>query len=114
MTQAFPTGPRRYAPEDPYRYTAGDPAPPEPDPLTDSGVHRLMLGTRVLLHLYRQDPIEVALTAIRDVTTWNDLAYRIMNGMPVEVLASRRRVFAGGVILWAEVSTDPIETPRPT
>jgi hypothetical protein len=96
----FPTGPRRYAPEH-----------PDTDPLTDSGVHRLMLGTRVQLHMYRAEPVEVSLSAIRDVTTWNDLVSRIANGLTIEVMASRRRVFAGGVVLWAEVTSDPIETP---
>lgn len=94
----FPTGPRRYATDH-----------PEPEPLTDSGVHRLMLGTRVLLHMYREDPVEVALTTIRDVATWHDLVDRIMRGMPIEITASRRRIFGGGVVLWAEVTTDPLE-----
>lgn len=79
-----------------------------PDPLTDSGVHRMMLGTRVTLHTYK-DQIEVGLTAIKDVATWNDLAERITHGLPIEVMASRRRAFAGGVVLWAEVSSDPVE-----
>ncbi len=95
----FPTGPRHY------------PAETTADPLTDSGVHRLMLGTRVQLHMYRTDPVEVSLSAIRDVTTWNDLVYRIVNGLAIEVMASRRRVFAGGVVLWAEVTSDALETP---
>jgi hypothetical protein len=100
----YPTGPRHH-PERPYGRS------PEPDSLTDSGVHRLMLGTRVVLHLHRGDPIEVALSAIKDVTTWRDLVERVQNGMPVEVLASRRRIFAGGVIFWVEVSSDPLEEP---
>lgn len=103
---AFPTGPRRYANDRPAYGTT-----PEPDPLTDSGVHRLMLGTRVMLHLHAGVEIEVGLTTIRDVTTWADLSERIARAMPIEVMASRRRMFGGGVVLWAEVTSDPIEEP---
>lgn len=81
---------------------------PEPDPLTDSAAHRFGLGTRVRLHLYRET-VDVGLLAIRDCSTWDDLVARINRGMAVEVLASRRRVFVGGSILWAEVLSDPIE-----
>lgn len=104
----FPTGPRRYA-DNRYSYT---PQPErEPDPLTDSASHRLMIGTRVMLHLHGGVELEVGLTTIRDVTTWTDLVERIMRAMPIEVLASRRRVFGGGVVLWAEVTSDPTEEP---
>jgi hypothetical protein len=101
----YPTGPRRYAHE--------TTEPPTSDPLTDSGIHRLMLGTRVTLHMHRGEPVEVALTTIRDVTTWNDLVDRVANNLPIVITASRRRVFSGGVVLWAEVASDPLEqTPR--
>lgn len=82
--------------------------PPEPDPLTDSAAHRLGLGTQVRLHLYRES-VDVGLLAIRDCSTWDDLVARVDRNMTVEVLASRRRVFTGGAILWAEVLSDPIE-----
>lgn len=81
----------------------------EPDPLTDSAVHRLGLGTQVRLHLYGGDFCDVGLLAIRDVSTWNDLADRVLRAMPLVVESGRRRVFGGGAILWAEVLTDPLE-----
>lgn len=81
----------------------------EPDPLTDSASHRLGLGTRVRLHLYGETTVTVGLLAIRDITTWDDLVARVVNNLPIEVLASRRRVFSGSVVLWAEVLSDPIE-----
>lgn len=99
----FPTGPRRYAEDRPL--------PIQPDPITDSGIHRFMLGTRVMLHLHNGAEIEVGLTAIRDVISFTDLAERIVRGMPIEITMSRRRVFAGGVVLWAEVTSDPLEEP---
>jgi hypothetical protein len=79
------------------------------DPLTDSASHRLGLGTQVRLHLYGDLHADVGLLAIRDCTSWEDLSARIAAGMAVEVLASRRRVFAGGVVLWAEVLSDVLE-----
>lgn len=82
--------------------------PPPVDPLTDSASHRLGLGTQVRLHLYRE-AVDVGLLAIRDCSTWDDLVARIDRNMTIEVMASRRRVFTGGVILWAEVLSDPIE-----
>jgi hypothetical protein len=81
----------------------------EPDPLTDSAVHRLGLGTQVRLHLYGGETCDVGLLTIRDVSTWNDLADRVLRAMPLIVDSGRRRVLAGGAILWAEVITDPLE-----
>jgi hypothetical protein len=84
----------------------------EPDPLTDSAVHRLGLGTMVRLHLY-QHHVDVGLLTIRDCSSWSDLTDRVMGNLPIEVLASRRRVFSGGIVLWAEVLSDPEEeTPK--
>jgi hypothetical protein len=68
-----------------------------------------MLGTRVKLHLHNGTEVEVSLTAIRDVNTWTDLAERIQRVMPIEVFAARRRAFAAGVVLWAEVTSDELE-----
>ena len=79
------------------------------DPLTDSAAHRLGLGTQVRLHLYGDLHADVGLLAIRDVTNWDDLSERIARGLAIEVLASRRRVFAAGVVLWAEVLSDALE-----
>jgi hypothetical protein len=81
----------------------------EPDPLTDSAVHRLGLGTQVRLWLYGGVSVDVGLLAIRNVSTWDDLAERIVAGQAIEVKASRRRVFGGGAVMWAEVLTDPLE-----
>lgn len=81
----------------------------EPDPLTDSAVHRLGLGTQVRLYLYGGQSVDVGLLAIRDVANWTDLAEKIIRGQAVEVKASRRRVFGSGAIMWAEVLTDPLE-----
>lgn len=91
------------------RHYNAPPVPAAPNPLTDSGVHRAMLGTRVKLHLHNGTEVEVSLTAIRDVNTWTDLTERIVRGLSIEVFAARRRVFVGGVILWAEVSSDELE-----
>jgi hypothetical protein len=83
------------------------------DPLTDSASHRLGLGTQVRLHLYGELHADVGLLAIRDCSNWDDLSARIERGLAIEVLASRRRVFAGGVVLWAEVLSDALEeTPE--
>lgn len=71
-----------------------------------------MMGNTVRLHLHNEPPVEVALLSIRDVSTWSDLVARIEMGQALEVLGSRRRVFSGGVVLWAEVTTDPIEEPK--
>ena len=79
-----------------------------PDPLTDSASHRLGLGTRVRLHLYREH-VDCGLLAIRDVTTWYDLISRIASQAPIEVMAPRRMLFSGGVVLWAEVLSDDLE-----
>lgn len=79
------------------------------DPLTDSAAHRLGLGTMVRVYVHGGFSADVSLTAIRDVTTWRDLSDRIVRAMPIEVLAPRRRVFAGGVVLHAEVLSDPVE-----
>jgi hypothetical protein len=84
------------------------------DPLTDSAAHRLGLGTQVRLHLYGETHVDCGLLAIRDVTNWDDLVARIVRGMNIEVLASRRRIFGGGAVMWAEVLTDAAEeTPDP-
>jgi hypothetical protein len=80
-----------------------------PDPLTDSAAHRFGLGTLVKLHLYGGDSAIVGLLAIRDVSNWDDLVARVERGMVIEVLASRRRLFAAGAIMWAEVLSDPME-----
>lgn len=82
---------------------------PGPDPLTDSAAHRFGLGTQVALHTRHGETATVGLLAIRNVTNWDDLADMIIRCQPIEVLASRRRVFAGGVVWWAEVLSDPLE-----
>jgi len=79
-----------------------------PDPLTDSAAHRFGLGTQVRLHLYKEH-VDCGLLAIRDVSTWNDLISRIASNVAIEVMAPRRRVFSGGVVLWAEVLSDDLE-----
>lgn len=93
----------------PARYPYARAHEAEPDPLTDSAAHRLGLGTQVALHTRHGETATVGLLAIRNVTNWDDLADMIIRCQPVEVLASRRRVFAGGVIWWAEVVSDPLE-----
>jgi hypothetical protein len=79
----------------------------EPDPLTDSAIHRLGLGTQVRLHLYGGDSVDCGLLDIRDVTNWDDLEARIVRGMALSVRGARRYVLAGGSIMWAEVTSDP-------
>lgn len=76
----------------------------EPDPLTDSGIHRLMLGTQVRLHLYGGAVVECGLLEIRDVTNWDDLVGRVLRGMPIEVRGERRAVIGAGATMWAEVT----------
>ena len=91
-----------------YRYEDYHPDQRNRDPLTDSAAHRLGLGTMVRLHLYKEY-VDCGLLAIRDVTTWYDLISRVANNAAIEVMAPRRRVFSGGVILWAEVLSDALE-----
>jgi hypothetical protein len=83
------------------------------DPLTDSMAHRLGLGTVVRLHLYGGSHADVSLTAVRDVSTWRDLAYRIEHGLVVEVLAPRRAVFGKGAVMWGEVLSDQPDEASP-
>jgi hypothetical protein len=83
------------------------------DPLTDSAAHRLGLGTQVRMYLYGGTFVDCGLLAIRDVTNWDDLVARLVRGMPIEVLASRRRILGGGAVMWAEVLSDPIEEAPP-
>jgi hypothetical protein len=83
------------------------------DPLTDSAVHRLALGTLVRLYLHDGSHVDVGLTAIRAVSTWNDLAARIALAQPIDVIAGRRRIFGGGVVLWAENMADPADERDP-
>lgn len=91
-----------------YRYEDFHPDRRNFDPLTDSAAHRLGLGTMVRLHLYR-DYVDCGLLAIRDVATWYDLISRVASQAAIEVMSPRRRVFSGGVVLWAEVLTDELE-----
>lgn len=65
------------------------------------------MGTQVRLHLFEGDPVDVGLLDIRDVSTWVDLATHVARRLPLYVEGSRRMVFAGGSIAWAEAITDP-------
>ncbi len=83
---------------------------PAPDPLTDSGMQRA-LGTVVRLHLPEKRYVDVGLTDIRGVTTWRDLVERISRHAPIETLGLPRRVFAAGVVVYAEAVSDwPADT----
>jgi hypothetical protein len=95
----------------PARYPYARHTEPEQpiDPLTDSAVHRLGLGTLVVLHTRQGEAVTVGLLAIRDVSNWADLVEAIIGCHPIEVLSSRRRIFVGGVVWWAEVLSDPLE-----
>lgn len=80
---------------------------PAHDELSDSGVLRLATATRVRLHTYKGEPVEVSMGFIRGVTTWEDVAAKVMRCEPIELVGPHRMAFAGGVVLWADVSTDP-------
>ncbi len=76
----------------------------EPGP-ADTGELRMALGTRVRLHSYHHEALEVGLTDIVGVTSWNDVVAKVEQGRPFVIAAvngAQRVVFAGGVILWAE------------
>jgi hypothetical protein len=100
-----PTRPVPHPPPAPYR-----PAPDDTveyariPPLTDSGVHRLMVGTVVRVHLSQGPPVEVGLLTIRNVATWEDLVYMISEGRTLDVLGPPvRQVIAGWCIMRVEV-----------
>jgi hypothetical protein len=78
-----------------------------PDPLTDSGVHRAM-GTRVRLHLPEGETVEVGLLDVRDVSTWSELSMLVARRMPIAVEGPTPRVFAGGVVMWAEKISESV------
>ncbi len=77
-----------------------------PDPLTDSAIHRIALGTQVRLHVY-SGWVDCGLLDVVGVTTWGDLVLMIHLGRPIEVRGEQRCAFAGGVVLWAECTRDP-------
>jgi hypothetical protein len=81
----------------------------EPDPLTDSGIHRLGLGTQVRLYLYGGTFVDCGLLDIRDVSNWDDLEARIVRGMPISVRGARRRILGAGSVMWAEAISDPLD-----
>ncbi len=83
------------------------------DSMTDSGLHRMAVGTMVRLHWAKDGFADVGLLAIRGVSTWADLAQKIAHGVAIEVMTPRRRIFCGGLIVWAEVLDDPLEPERP-
>lgn len=77
------------------------------DPLTDSGVHRFAMGTQVRLWKHGGEHIDCGLLDIQDVSTWTDVVLLVTKVMPIVVLGPRRHAFAAGVILHAEVISDP-------
>jgi hypothetical protein len=79
----------------------------EPDPLTDSAIHRLGLGTQVRLHLYGGDYVDCGLLDIRDVSNWDDLSARVVRAMAIEIRGGHRSILAGGAVMWADVISDP-------
>lgn len=79
----------------------------EPDPLTDSAIHRLGLGTQVRLHLYGGDHVDCGLLDIRDVSNWDDLEARIIRGMALSIRGGHRAVLGAGAVMWADVISDP-------
>ncbi len=76
-----------------------------PVPLTDSGIHRLGLGTQVRLHS-AVGSVDCGLLDIANVSTWADLADRVARGWPIEVTGPIRNAFAPGTVLRAECLTD--------
>ncbi len=79
-------------------------------PMTDSGIHRLGLGTQVRLHS-AHGAVDCGLLDIANVSTWSDLVDRVQRGWPVEVTGPQRNVFAPGAVLRAECLSDG-ETKR--
>lgn len=78
---------------------------------TDSGIFRWMIGTQVRLHLQLGAHIDCGLLDIARMATWEDLVATIQRCHPIEILAPRRYIFGPGVVMWAEVTSDP---PPPT
>ncbi len=79
-----------------------------PNDLTDSAIHRGLLGTQVRLHIHGGRHVDCALLDIAKVATWVDLASYVERCAPLEVLSPRRYAFGPGVVLWAEVISDPL------
>ncbi len=98
-----------------HRPSATSAEPPNigPRDLTDSGIHRWALGTQVRLHIHGGKHVDCSLLDIAKVTTWVDLASYIERCAPLEVLAPRRYAFGPGVVLWAEVISDPVPGEHP-
>lgn len=87
---------------EPQPHRRRDVASPAP---ADTGELRLAIGTRVRLHTYHSEAIEVGLTDILGVTSWNDVVAKVAQGQAIVIEslgAQQRIVFAGGVVLWAE------------
>jgi hypothetical protein len=77
------------------------------DPLTDSGVHRFAMGTKVRLWLHGGEHVDCGLVDIQDVSTWTDVVLLVTKVMPIVVTGPRRHAFAAGVVLRAECISDP-------
>lgn len=100
----------------------GEPSPPgepaDPDPLTDSAAHRLMLGTMVAIHQRYVGATEVGLQTLHnidaasDIVTWRDLVDAVHMRHDLEVRAPRRRFIPGWTITHVEVLSDPSGTRR--
>ncbi len=94
--------------------TSTEPLNIGPSALTDSGIHRWALGTQVRLHIHGGYHVDVSLLDIAKIATWVDLAGYIERCAPLEVVGPRRYAFGPGVVLWAEVISDPIPGVEPT